>query len=145
MSLAIAYQMKKKAKMAEGGMPCRMCEGGSCPKHMSMGGEANYQSEDRDEDIVGRIMKARMMSKGGIAANADHGEDDDELADFQPNQFDELAKDDDLESSYTGKDSGDEIGDRQEDEDRHDLVSRIMMARKMKDRMPKVGVGHYGT
>ncbi len=186
-SLAIAYSMKKKAKkMAEGGyvheeeasgyeeMPCRMCEGGSCPKHMmAEGGEVEDWKDDEhtgediagrlkrgprtrfeeyeerepeeesheDDDLVGRILKKRM-SKGGMVANEDHGPMDDRLAGFDQNEFDDLSLRDDLEFHDTGANSGDEIGDKQEDEDRRDIVSRIMKSRSMKDRMPIAG---YGT
>jgi hypothetical protein len=41
-----------------------------------------------------------------------------------------------MEFCYTGANSGDEVGDEQEDEDEHDMVSRIMKSRLKKDRMP---------
>lgn len=87
-------------------------------------------------DMVGRIMKQRqMMSEGGKVANG--GEDDlDQMADGKPNNFDDLSLRDDLESSYTGANSGDELGDEQEDSDRKDIVSRIMASRRKKDRLP---------
>lgn len=172
-SLAIAYAMKRKAqKMAHGGlaqeeqesgyqmMPCKMCEGGSCPKHMMAKGgfiedekssgyldmpEAKDKMNpmaDEEDDMVSRIMKRRMMSEGGRVANEDHGPNDNRLAEFSPNEFDDLSMRDDLDSSYTGANSGDEIGDEQEDEDKHDIVSRIMKSRKMNDKMPIPG---YGT
>jgi len=145
-NMAIAYNMKKR-KMAEGGMAmdCPDCSSGSCMKHsqskMADGGMARD-----DGDLVERIMKKRgMYSEGGRVANEDHGPDDDRLADFSPNEFDDLSLKDDLESSYTGKNSGDLIGDEQEDEDRDDIVSRIMKSRKLKDRMPIAGYGSsYG-
>lgn len=84
-------------------------------------------------DCVGRIMGKRMKkySKGGMVANG--GDDDlDMLADSNPDNFDDLALDDDLEFSYTGKNSGDELGNDQEDMDRRDTVARIMRQRAMK-------------
>lgn len=83
------------------------------------------------DDMVDRIMKHRY-SKGGQVAN-----ETGMSADFEPNQFDDLVKDDDLEFSDTGKNSGDEIGNEQEDEDRHDIVKRIMKSRAKKDKMPR--------
>lgn len=91
------------------------------------------ENQDDHEDMVGRIMRQRTkhFSKGGQVAN-----DTPITADFEKNQFDDLVKDDDLEQHYTGANSGDEIGDEQEDEDRRDIVARIMKSRRKKDRMP---------
>lgn len=146
---------------------CMHCaRGGYCPTHgenMAHGGmmekeevssgyrsmplatsEHNAMAEDEDEDMIGRIMRQRY-SKGGMVANEDHGPDDDGLADFKRNEFDDLSMRDHLEEHYTGANSGDEIGDEQEDEDRHDIVSRIMKSRGMKDKMPIPGYGRsYG-
>jgi hypothetical protein len=145
-SLAIAYAEKRKAKKeheaygghigyADGGFVkeemesgyCKECDEGTCMAH---GG------------IVDRAMKKHMMSKGGMVAN---DEDDEEMSDFHKNDFDDLAMRDDLEFNYTGENSGDELGDEREDEDRHDIVSRVMKEWRKKDRMPKAGVSHYGT
>jgi hypothetical protein len=141
-SLAIAYAMKRKAqRMAGGGMACPDCASGHCMKHgnkMAEGGDVQFEGDegsDRmtedEDDMVSRIM-SRRMSEGGRVAN-----ETEELADFSPNEFDDLVLDDDLESSYTGANSGDEIGNAQEDEDRRDIVSRIMRSRKLKDRNPR--------
>lgn len=91
---------------------------------MAEGGEA--EGED-GTDMVGRIMaqRQRMFSKGGQVANEDELE-----ADFSPNEFDDLHLDDHLEQHDTGANSGDEIGDAQEDDDREDIVSRIMRSRR---------------
>jgi hypothetical protein len=56
-------------------------------------------------------------SEGGEVANTDLPE-----ADFQPNEFDVLHLEDDLESSNTGENSGDYDGD--------DVVKRAMAKRK---------------
>lgn len=151
-----------KEEEASGYEPCPNCERGMCKEHgegYSAGGyiaeeqetgyrpfhmpmeEHNKAAEEEDDDMVSHIMRQRM-SRGGMVANEDHGEDDDELAGFHPNEFDDLSMRDDLESSYTGANSGDEIGDEAEDEDRHDMVSMIMRSRAKKDRMPIAG---YGT
>ncbi len=153
---------------ASGYESCMHCaRGGYCPTHgenMAHGGmmekeeeSSGYRempkahekhdmaAEEEDEDMVGRIMRQRY-SKGGMVANEDHGPNDDDLADFKRNEFDDLSMRDDLDSSYTGANSGDEIGDEQEDEDRHDIVGRIMKSRKMKDKMPIAGYGmSYGN
>lgn len=87
------------------------------------------ENQDDHEDMVGHIMKQRMKhySKGGMVAN-----DTPDEADFMPNDFDDLAMHDHLEDHYTGADSGDELGDHQEDEDRRDIVSQIMKSRRKK-------------
>jgi hypothetical protein len=100
-----------------------------------------YQSEDHDMDMVGRIMKQRQQhySEGGMVANKNQGvssEDLDAMADGRQNEMDDLALRDHLEMSETGANSGDELGDKQEDMDRKDIVSRIMASRRKKDRLP---------
>lgn len=106
------------------------------PHHMAEGGMMSpmhgEQDEAHEEDMVGRIMKQRecMYSEGGRVAN-----DTPITAGFESNNFDDLVKRDDLEFSYTGKNSGDELGDKAEDHDRHDMVDRIMMKR-FKQRNP---------
>ncbi len=137
--MAMAYHMRKK--MARGGEACQDCASGRCMKHggmMAQGGEvqmegdqASRQEEDSDLDMVSRIM-SRRMSEGGRVAN-----DDEVEADFSPNEFDDLALDDHLDQSYTGANSGDELGNEQEDEDERDMVSRIMKSRRLKDRNPR--------
>ena len=47
-----------------------------------------------------------------------------------PNEFDDLVLRDNLESSYTGADSGDYLGAPDEDDSRLDMISRIMRKRK---------------
>lgn len=160
--MAIKYAMHKRAKkMSQGGMcahgkdVCEMCHGG---KMMAKGGfveeeeSSGYLPEPKEhaehevmhpvenqgfpeeEDMIGRIMKQRAQhySRGGQVAN-----DTPIHADLEDNQFDDLVKRDDLEQHYTGANSGDEIGDHQEDEDRHDIVTRIMKSRRLKDRNPR--------
>ena len=115
MSLATKYAMKKR--MAKGGMAKDCPPGVCCDKHVG--------------DVVGAAMhKRKMMSEGGMVAD-----DIEPVADSEPNQFDELAKDDDLDFSYTAEDSGDEDGDSALDDDSDDVVSRAMKARK--GRMPR--------
>jgi hypothetical protein len=166
-SMAIAYAMKKRSKkMAEGGavkeeksgyepMPKEMVkhnhmameeddrdldqhgeeEEGPEGAWMAKGGFiGSRQGPEHEEDMIGRIMKQRqhMYSKGGEIAN-----DTPPMADGDDADYDYLAKHDGLEFSYTGKNSGDELGDEQEDHDRHDIVAKIMKSRGKKDRMPR--------
>lgn len=92
--------------------------------------------EDGNEhDVVARAMK--HYSQGGRIAN--EGEDKlDHMADGQPNEFDELAKDDDLEFNYDAANSGDELGNHHLDEEDHDVVARAMRSFAKKDKLPKV-------
>ncbi len=112
--------LNQHGEMEEGPQGPWMAEGG-------MMTDSGYQDEDHDMDMVGRIMKQRQMmySKGGKVANQDSIE-----AGFSPNEFDDLHLRDDLESSYTGANSGDELGNAGEDERRRDIVSRIMASRR---------------
>lgn len=163
MSLAIAYALKKKDRQyARGGMcaahgmqACHEChggkmaEGGYVEEEEASGYEPNphekaevyveHPQENQEfpmeeEDMVDRIMKSRAKgySEGGRVANDDMPE-----ADFEENQFDVMPKEDHLEFHYTGANSGDELGNEQEDEDQHDMVSRIMRSRMKRDRMPR--------
>lgn len=170
MSMAVAYGMKKKNKMAEGGGVAMDEKSGygSLPEEREMengpamsednrdlnqhgedeegpqgarmaegGFIGSHQSEEHMEDMVGRIMKMRqkMYSKGGEIAN--EGEANlGRMADSHPNNFDDLSMRDDLESSYTGENSGDNLGNDRTDEDERDLVAQIMKSRAKKDRLP---------
>lgn len=143
MSMATKYAMMKRGGMcAHGGEPgnCKMCmaEGGFVEEEKDSGyGAMPMDSEtmegDLTDDMIDRIMAKRMMSEGGEVAN-----DDSPIADEKSAQFDDLVKDDELESGYTGENSGDEIGDEQEDKDRDDMIERIMKQRAMKaSKMPR--------
>lgn len=120
MSLAVAYAMKKRAKkMSSGGM--------AEPMPMEHGNED-------DADMITRIMaKRKSYSEGGMVAN-DVGVAE---ADKLPAEYDDLVLRDDLEMSYDGANSGDELGNAQKEEDERDVVSKIMASRKKKDRMPR--------
>lgn len=114
----VGHIMKQRQKMfAKGGMAAgpeaHMCSGGNCP-HYSHGGNVKEYSE------------------GGEVANSDLP-----IVDDMPAEYDDLHLRDGLKSSYTGKDSGDEIGDDRLDKDEGDLISRIMKSRAKKDRMPR--------
>lgn len=125
-----------KKKYAEGGFVEEEKESGyqSMPEeYEKIADEVNEDQDFKEEDIVDRIMRQLKQNdiKEGQEAN-----DTPMLADYEKNEFDDLVKDDELEEHYTGANSGDEIGDAQEDEDRDDIVSRIMKSRRLKDRMP---------
>lgn len=98
----------------------------SCSKDCNDPCKVHMGSEyDEDAlDIIGQVL-AKRMSRGGMVANK-QGPGVDEL----PNEFDDLALRDDLESSYTGANSGDELGNEGEDERRADMVMRAMLKRK---------------
>lgn len=133
-SLAIAYAMKKRPKkMALGG---EMESGyGDEPREHEVD---NEEADQEDEmayahgDIVDHILRKRM-SEGGRVAN-----DTSPIADSRPNQFDDLVLRDDLESSYGEDDnSGDALSNKREEEDRQDIISRIMRQRSMRERNPR--------
>lgn len=96
----------KRLGMAEGGEACQACRGGTCMAH---GG-----------DVVDRVIK--RMSEGGMIANGGDTND----ADQEPAQFDDLALRDDLESSYTGANSGDMDGAPEGLSDDEQMIERIM-------------------
>lgn len=107
------------------------------------GGMAGHAYEDDEQGLVDRIMHKHSddehnldrYSEGGKVAN-DVGTGQE--ADKDPNQFDDLVLRDDLESTYGDDDNaGDDLGNAQEDEDRKDIVSRIMASRKKKDKNPR--------
>ena len=108
--LAIEYAMKRKKKMAEGG-------------------------DVYHDELVDRVME-RRMSQGGVVSN--EGEDElSHMADGLPNNFDDLALDDHLESHNSGSADGDFLGNEREDEDRRDIVAKLMRQRKMKQHNPR--------
>lgn len=115
MSMAAAYSMKKRKGMGHGGMK-----------------SAHKVDDMMDDDIVDRVMEKRQkLSEGGIVANKTEVE-----ADFDPAEFDDLVLRDDLELDNSGATSGDELGNAQEDEDRRDIVAKVMRKR-MKQTNPR--------
>ncbi len=96
------------------------------------GGLVNPSPEDNGGDMVDSIM-AKKFSEGGQVAN-----DTEAFSpDSEPSQYDELVKDDDLEMSYDGENSGDEDGNEALDDEDEDVVSSVMKSRKKKDKNPK--------
>lgn len=153
-NLAMAYALKRRAKkMARGGMsddPTPItgvnedamkkemyAEGGMAEEEMEYDPtenpmpKDNMAAEDEDEDMISRIMRKRY-SKGGMVAN-----DTPPVADFEENDFDDLALRDELESSYTGANSGDTLGNGREAEDEEDMIRRIMRSRAKGGVMPR--------
>lgn len=133
--MMMKYKMKKRMSKNDseevcphGSMACPMCHGGK----MAEGGFVEEEKASGfSDDMVDRIM-SHQYSKGGEVAN-----DTAPVADSESAEYDDLVKDDDLEFSETGANSGDEIGDAAEDEDEKDMVSRIMKSRSKKDRLPR--------
>lgn len=133
-------EMCHGGKMAEGGFVEDEKESGyrEMPKsddRRDMGAEEETEKGQRgidsgDLDLVGRIM-TRMFSKGGEVAD-----DTPPLVDSEPADYDVLADEDGLAFHDTEANSGDEIGDEQEDEDRDDVASRAYRSWKKKDRNP---------
>lgn len=159
MSMAMKYNMKKRSRMADGGevkpdpeptpapnadamtksmrSAFHYANGGACKAcGYSEGGEVGEQEpvgiagSNDHEDMVGSIMK--KFSKGGMVAN-----EDGPIADAMPAEYDDLVKDDELEFHETGENSGDELGDEQEDEDRSLAASAFKKLKSKKDKNPK--------
>lgn len=94
-----------------------------------------------EQDLVDRIMMKRSMDLSGDSRNYSEGgrvaNETPITAGFKPNEFDDLVLRDDLESTYGDDDNaGDMLGNEQQDEDRKDIVARIMASRRKKDRLP---------
>lgn len=133
---------KREQHFAKGGMPDfdRLHEGidESLMKHHYDGDEEQeemHAQDERDREERKEVHEEehpRHYSEGGRIANESMP-----MADSEHAEYDDLVKDDHLQEHYTGANSGDEIGDEQEDEDRHDIVARIMKSRHHKDRMPR--------
>lgn len=126
--------------------PMKMADGGMIEDdEMESGYESEPEEHDEsneeaksDDSIVDRIMSKRQMyAEGGVVA--DEGEDElSHMADSADNDFDYLATGDlDDSSSNSGSSDGDELGNHQEEEDRKDIVARIMRQRSMKQHNPK--------
>jgi hypothetical protein len=138
-NLAIAYAIQRRAKkkeMAMGGY----ADGGEMlePEPKKDDGDDLGISEPipmcAEGGLMERAMKRReqMYSQGGRVAN-----DTPITAGFEENQFDDLVLRDDLESSYTGDNSGDEIGNQTHDDEAQDEISRLIRARRLRDRNPR--------
>lgn len=108
-------------------------ESRAMPKPKLQGLAEGGEVSPDDDDLVMRIMKKRYSMGGEVSNDTGEGE----VADEMPNQFDDLVLDDSLEDHDTGANSGDELGNSQEDEDRHDIISRIMKSRAKKDKNPR--------
>lgn len=122
-NLAIAYAMKKKAK--------KMAMDDSHDPSMPSADES--AAAHLHGDMVDRIMnKRKMMAEGGVVAD-EPGEQADEMSD----DFDYLSTSDlDDGTTNSGAADGDEHGNTTEDDERKDIVSKIMRQRSMKQRNP---------
>lgn len=124
-ALEALKSMKKPNLLAQGGMAdCPdCCDGMPCEMH----GE---QDDSHDMDMLRQVMEKRRMSKGGMIANSDKP-----IADFMPNEFDDLHLRDELTYSNTGANAGDDKGDADNDRRLNDMVAQAMMKRR-KQRNP---------
>lgn len=131
--------MRKAFHYAAGGpVPCRACgyaEGGFVEEENASGYEEMPEAYHGGDDMIGDIMmgRAQGFSEGGKVAN-DVGEGQE--ADKEPNQFDDLVKEDDLEFKESEANSGDDKGDDEEDEDRDLSEAAFKALKKKKDRNP---------
>lgn len=96
------------------------------PKLLAEGGEAEQGPIDKDtaDTFAKGMCPSCGYSEGGMVANQDEP-----IADFMPNEFDDLHLRDELKFNYTGKNSGDEDGSDLNQE-KSGLVDRIMKRRK---------------
>lgn len=111
MSLSAAYAMKRRKNMGK-----------------AEGASDQEASGHIGADIVDKVM-AKRMARGGMVEST---EADSDSADYD--YLDESAV---PESTNSGAADGDFLGNEQEDEDRHDIVARVMRQRSMKQRNPR--------
>lgn len=129
--LAMAYAMKKRHKMAEGGEMSSGYE--EMPEQQDMPNDAaETEDDDMDGDMLDRIMR-KHYSEGGMVANDDGVAE----ADKKPAEYDDLVLRDGLEGHDTEADSGDDLGNKAMGERDSDIISRIMRSMGKKDRMPR--------
>jgi hypothetical protein len=125
-------RMKRgELKMAGGGM-CAAHGAYAC-EHCSSEHAAHETAEtDHDDDhLISKIMKKHGYSHGGKVSNEEHW-----TADFEPNEFDVLPHEDDLEFSYTGANSGDYDADQHERHYDDDFISKMLRKRKQHNPRP---------
>lgn len=115
-SMAVAYAMKKKMKSEPMADPVESQEDQSLHQYMAHGG-----------DIVDHIMKKRQAMAEGGEVEADDMSSDFDVMDEEPLP----------ESTNSGEADGDSLGNAAEDEDRSDIIARIMKSRSKKDKMPR--------
>ena len=110
------YAEGGEVEAEEGEGKCECC-GMEIPECECIGGE---------EDIVARIM-AKHFAEGGMVDE----EENEDLADFEPNAFE-------VEDEMVAPEPDEEYPeDEREDEDERDIILRIMKSRALKDRMPR--------
>jgi hypothetical protein len=116
----------------------KMAEGGEVKEEEASGyhempmGDEHKDDYDYPRDIVDEIImsRAKGYSEGGKVANDTKKVDPDNME----AQYDDLVKRDDLEFSYTGKNSGDEEGNAALDSEDEDMIDEIMSERKRKPK-----------
>ncbi len=141
------YAMKKRmAKGGEMGAKCYAHGTMDCPVCKADGGEVDGYDEpdygvdkDKAKKAAGSMREAFGFAEGGdvvdrIMKKRSH----EPIVDFEDNDFDasdeEKVPDD---ADYTAENSGDELGNKELDENDADLIRRIMKSRAKKDKMPR--------
>lgn len=144
-SMAIAFNMKKKAKcMADGGEVKTINSSIGSPFGEASADEMSASNKQApkltpeemasNKAMVDKIMAKRKAddqsySEGGVVANSPH----DDMAE-NTDEYDDLVLDDDLEAHIP--EDFNEHGDPEEELRRKDTVSRIMRSRALKDKLP---------
>lgn len=88
-------------------------------KKMAMGGEVP-KAELHHDDLVDRIMEKRSMP----------------MADDMSADFEATPEASEIESTNSGGADGDFMGNESEEQDRRDIVGKIMHSLAKKDRLP---------
>jgi hypothetical protein len=130
-----AHKLIKEIKSMPSGNLKGLADGGEVDEATTVKpdkgwGKIIMTGQAKGGDIVDRAMKRCGYSQGGKVANEDSGSsasDPSKMAKSDPNEFDDLALDDDLEASDTGANSGDELGSKLNQED--DFIARVMKKR----------------
>lgn len=128
-SLAIAYSIKRKSKMAKGGKVMQ-------PKRDDHRYDDEMMDEERPSSIAHAIMRKRqeekMMAEGGMVDLDENSEE------MQPNDYNEQNEDAakkelyDLDQLDSDPMDSNEHGDELADADEHDRVDRIRARIKMR-------------
>ncbi len=122
--------------------------------NLADGGEVKpIVDPDKSKEMADAMKKAFRFARGGEVGCAmceggrcmEHGGMVDrimakrqpDLADFKPNEFDELELDPAPSPPHSGDDYGDDLGNEALHENDRDLISRIMRSRAKKDRLPR--------
>lgn len=112
--LAMGYAMNKRKKMASGG---------------AVTSELDLYDDDKNVNQTADMI-ARIMARREAGSTV-------ERADALPADYSNEPDAEDIMSTNSGAADGDMLGNEAEDEDRSDIVSRVMRSRAKKDRMPR--------